>query len=284
MAKLVLAVSGGVDSVVLLDMLSKRPGLELVVAHFDHGIRDDSADDVEFVAGLAKKYGLLFETKREELGKKASEEMARTRRYEFLREVARKYDAKLVTAHHGDDVIETIAINLSRGTGWRGLSAMDSDIIRPLTDMTKSEIMDYAKKNKLTWREDSTNNSDDYLRNRIRRRLEKLDNDSKRQLLGLWAEQKHLKSEINKEVQHLVIQGSTKDNGFISYNRYFFTHIDEASAVECLRQIVDARLTRPQMIKVLHAIKTIKSRKVFHAGSNVLLNFTARNFKVELLK
>ena len=284
MAKYILAVSGGVDSVVLLDMLSKRPDLELIVAHFDHGIRDDSADDAEFVVGLAEKYSLDFETKRENLGRNVSEEVARARRYKFLREIARKYDAKLVTAHHADDVVETIAINLSRGTGWRGLSAMDSDIIRPLTDMTKLEIMNYAKNNKLAWHEDSTNNSDDYLRNRIRRRLEKLDNDSRRQLLGLWAEQKHLKNEIDKETQNLIIQGSTLNDGSISYERYFFTHIDEASAMECLRYIVDARLTRPQLKKALHAIKTVKPHKIYHAGDGVQLNFTSRNFNVELLK
>jgi len=284
MDKLVLAVSGGVDSVVLLDILSKHSDLELIVAHFDHGIRDDSADDAEFVAGLAKKHNLPFETKREELGNKVSEETARDRRYEFLRGVASKYDAKLVTAHHADDVIETIAINLSRGTGWRGLSAMDSDIIRPLTDMTKLEIMDYAKKNKLTWRDDSTNASDDYLRNRIRRCLEKLDDDSKRQLLGLWAEQKNLKKEIDKEVQQLVIENRISDGVVASYNRYFFTHVDETSAMECLRQIFGALLTRPQMAKALHAIKTSRPRKVFHAGNGILLNFTSRNFKVELLK
>ena len=162
MQKLVLAVSGGVDSVVLLDVLSKMSKLSLVVAHFDHGIRDDSAKDAVFVGELSKNYGLPFETKREELGKNVSEEKARVRRYKFLREVAEKYNAKLVTAQHSDDAIETIAINLSRGTGWRGLAAMDSDIVRPLINMTKAEIISYAKKNHLSWREDATNASDDY--------------------------------------------------------------------------------------------------------------------------
>jgi tRNA(Ile)-lysidine synthetase-like protein len=277
MTKCVVAVSGGVDSVVLLDMLMRLDDIKLIVAHFDHGIRDDSRQDAEFVMEIARKYGLPFEIKREKLGLSASEEKARDRRYKFLRSVAKKYKAKLVTAHHADDVIETIAINILRGTGWRGLSIMDSDIWRPLTDMTKSEIIDYAKKHNLTWREDITNTSDKYLRNRIRRQTNKLDGDTKQQLLGLWSTQKSLKASIDKELVKLV------DNG-PNYSRYFFTYLDSAMAIECLRFVVDARLTRPQLQKTLHAIKTISPNKVFQAGNGVKIKFTSRNFTVELIK
>lgn len=274
----IVAVSGGVDSVVLLDMLSFLPDLELIVAHFDHGIRDDSARDAEFVAGLAKKYGLQFETKREELGINASEKLARDRRYEFLKTVAGKYDAKIITAHHGDDVIETIAINLLRGTGWRGLAAMDSEsITRPLTHVPKSEIVEYAKQHNLQWHEDSTNSNDKYLRNRIRPNIANLDNDQKLQLLGLWEEQKALKRLIDGEVKRLV--GDTSE-----YSRYFFINVDPLSAMECLRYITDARLTRPQMMNVLNVIKTMLPNKTYQAGNGVEINFTARNFVIELIK
>ena len=273
----VVAVSGGVDSMVLLDMLSHQPDLELIVAHFDHGIRDDSAKDANFVADLTKKYGLSFETKREELGPSTSEDMARVRRYEFLRVVAKKYDAKIVTAHHADDVIETIAINLSRGTGWRGLAVLDSGIIRPLTDMTKSEIIGYAHKHKLIWCEDSTNASDDYLRNRIRRKLADVDEDTKRQLLGLWVEQKSLKRLIDEEVKELIGDGPT-------YDRYFFISINYQTGMECLRYIVSARLTRPQLAKALHVIKTALPNKTYHAGDGIEIGFTSRNFTIKLIK
>jgi tRNA(Ile)-lysidine synthetase-like protein len=289
MKKYIIAVSGGVDSVVLLDMLvsKKLPtpstalrafgNPQLIVAHFDHGIRADSARDAIFVADLAKKYGLPFETKREELGPNASEDMARARRYKFLRAVAKKHNAQLVTAHHADDVIETIAINLSRGTGWRGSAVLDSDILRPLTGMTKLEIISYANQHKLTWNEDSTNAGTKYLRNRIRQKTADLDDDSKRQLLGLWAEQKSSKKLIDKEVARLVGEGPT-------YDRYFFIHIDSATGMECLRHIVGARLTRPQLMKTLHAIKTALPRKTFLAGNGVEINFTSRNFTVKLIK
>jgi len=277
MSKYVVAVSGGVDSVVLLDMLVKKSDVELVVVHFDHGIRPDSAQDAEFVAELAKRYGLPFETKREELDSGSSEELARDRRYEFLRGVAKKHSAKLVTAHHADDVVETIAINLLRGTGWRGLAVLDSDVVRPLTDMTKSEIIGYAQKNKLDWHEDSTNASDYYLRNRIRKQTIGLDDDTKRQLLALWVTQKSLKKQIDDEVAQLASNGP-------DYSRYFFTHIDNTTSVEVLRGVVGGRLTRPQLIKALHAIKTSLPSKTFQAGGGVNLRFTSRNFRVELIK
>jgi tRNA(Ile)-lysidine synthetase-like protein len=276
MGKYVLAVSGGVDSVVLLDIMSKQPELELIVAHFDHGIRADSGIDAIFVAGLAKKYNLPFETKREELGVNASEDLARKRRYEFLRSVANKHQARLVTAHHADDVIETIAINLSRGTGWRGLSAMDSDIVRLLTGTTKKEIIDYARRNQLDWREDSTNTDSKYLRNRLRPKMSELNQDDKRQLLALWAHQKHLKKQIEAEIKKLIGDGP-------EYSRYFFIHIDEASALEILRHITKGFWTNPQMKKALHAIKTAHPGKKYEA-SGVLLAFSARNFRVEMLK
>jgi len=287
MKKYVVAVSGGVDSVVLLDMLvsKKLPTTyhllptnnQLIVAHFDHGIRADSAKDAIFVNDLAKKYGLPFETKREELGTNTSEDMARIRRYKFLRALVKKHKAQLVTAHHSDDVIETIAINLSRGTGWRGLAVLDSDIIRPLTSMTKLEIIDYANQHNLAWQEDSTNAGTKYLRNRIRQKMSDFDDDSKRQLLGLWAEQKSLKKDIDNEAARLVGEGPT-------YDRYFFIHLDFATGLECLRCITKALLTRPQLQKTLHAIKTALPHKTFVAGNGIEIIFTSRNFTVKLVK
>ncbi len=276
MNKYIVAVSGGIDSVVLLDILSRQKDLDLIVAHLDHGIRDDSHLDREFVSKLADKYDLPFESKREDLGPNTNEETARIYRYKFLRGLAKKHGAKIITAHHADDVVETIAINLSRGTGWRGLAVLDSDITRPLTDKTKLDIIEYAKKNNLKWHDDSTNVDDKYLRNRIRKNLTKINDDAKRQLLGLWVTQKALKNIIDQEVKQLIGNGP-------SYSRYFFTHINESTAIECLRFVTNAKMTRPQLFKLLHAIKTIQSGKKYITG-DVKIVFTSRNFTVELLK
>ncbi len=175
--KYIVAVSGGVDSVVLLDMLvaqSKEtvlPNLELIVAHFDHGMREDSSDDAKFVSDIAKKYGLQYETERVELGTDASEADARTARYDFLKRTQQKHSATaIITAHHEDDVLETAVINMLRGTGHRGLHSLKSrsDISRPLLHLKKTDIHTYAKEHELKWREDGTNQDTKFLRNKIR--------------------------------------------------------------------------------------------------------------------
>ncbi|MDB5183626.1 MAG: hypothetical protein JWO07_307 [Candidatus Saccharibacteria bacterium] len=278
MGRFIVAVSGGVDSVVLLDKLSQEHAKDaLIVAHFDHGIRPDSAADAEFVRGLAEKYGLAFETKREELGPDASEELARNRRYEFLRTVAKKYEAVIVTAHHADDVIETIAINLIRGTGWRGLAVLGSpDIDRPLLAMTKGEIIEYARQNTLEWHEDSTNQNTKYLRNDVRQKLVGLDADTK-ELLRLYRQrQVALKQMIDAETATYMQTDQ--------HSRYLLTHVPDAVACELLRAILIKEtgqgLTRPQLERMLLAVKTYPSGKVYDVDSSHILQFTCTNFVV----
>lgn len=170
----VVAVSGGVDSVALIHALHVKPDLKLIVAHFDHGIRKDSAEDRKLVQELAQSYGLSFVFAEGKLGPKASEDKARQARYEFLRKVQKDHEAKsIITAHHQDDVLETAVINILRGTNRKGLTALDSheNLIRPLLNVAKKDIIDYAEAQKLTWREDSTNTDTDYLRNYVRHSL-----------------------------------------------------------------------------------------------------------------
>ena len=277
MSRYVVAVSGGVDSVVLLDMLSRVDGHEIIVAHFDHGIRDDSSDDALFVGGLAKKYGYRFETLREELGETASEERARDRRYAFLRSVASRHDARIVTAHHSDDAAETIAINVHRGTGWRGLAVLDSDIVRPLLGVSKATLLRYADQHDLEWHQDSTNAGDAYLRNRLRGAVASLMADQKADLLVRRRRQLTLKKRIDAEVARLNGDGP-------EYSRYFYSHIPKNVAIECLRAVVDAKLTRPQLERTLLAIKTALPGSVYHAGAGMSFDFTTRNFSLSLLK
>jgi tRNA(Ile)-lysidine synthetase-like protein len=197
----IVAVSGGVDSVVLLHKLKSKlqdeaPSIpstnpqppKYVVAHFDHGIREDSALDAEFVRELAAENQLDFELGVVKLGKDASEATARDARYEFLRMVMKKYYAdKIITAHHQDDVIESMVINMIRGTGARGLNPMNgsTDILRPLIHKTKSDLISYAKEHGLTWREDSTNADDKYLRNYVRKNVMPILEPARNDLLAI---------------------------------------------------------------------------------------------------
>lgn len=280
--KYIVAVSGGVDSVVLLDMLvHKKVNLKdqdmLIVAHFDHGIRPDSAADARFVHALAASYGLAFESKREELGVQASEALARERRYAFLGEMARKYDAQIVTAHHLDDLVETIAINLTRGTGWRGLAVLGSPKVqRPLLAYTKNMLYEYATSHRLEWVEDETNQQDGYLRNQLRRQIQqRIDDSTKYKLAELRHKQLRVAKEINDEVQRLIADEGTAES------RYFFTMINEAVALELLRTLTKSQLTRPRLSALLLGIKTSKAGAKLELGEGLTAYFTQREFIVK---
>ena len=277
--KYLIAVSGGVDSVVLLEMLAKKHK-NILVAHFDHGIREDSKEDAIFVRQLAVKYGVKFFTKREELGANASEEKARRARYKFLRELSEKQNATIVTAHHLDDVVETIIINMVRGTGWRGLAVLNAeDIYRPLINFKKQEIINYAKQNNLKWREDSTNSLNVYMRNIVRHKID-LSNEQKNELQILHQEQIRLAKEIKSEVTSLL--KSIKNDNKIS--RYFINSIDQASAYEIIRELTKGELTPNQIDSVINAIKTQRNGTIFEASKNIKIHFTTRFFTLELIK
>lgn len=172
--KYVVAVSGGVDSMVLLDLLSKKPNLELTVAHFNHGIRPDATQDEKLVRKTAKQHGLSLAVGRAKLGARASEAAARKARYNFLEKQRLKQGAgAIITAHHRDDLLETALLNLLRGTGWRGLSSItdNQQLRRPLLAYSKKDILSYARQQDLVWREDSTNQDTDYLRNYLRHKV-----------------------------------------------------------------------------------------------------------------
>lgn len=200
----VVAVSGGVDSVVLLDMLVKLPGLNLIVTHVDHGIREESTEDRKFVEHLAKSYQLPFYFTELNLGEKASEEVARKARYDFLHKIQNEQGANaIITAHHQDDLLETIVLNILRGTKRKGITALKNreGLLRPLLDTPKKQLYDYAKTHQLAWREDPTNLDTKYSRNWIRHRLiPKLSEHQRGELLS-----KHIEFEkLNKEIDGLI--------------------------------------------------------------------------------
>jgi tRNA(Ile)-lysidine synthase len=209
--KYVVAVSGGVDSMVLLDVLSKEPSLDLVVAHFEHGIREDSDIDRQLVEAAAQKYGLPFRFERGNLGAGASEAAAREARYVFLRRIQQETGAAaIITAHHQDDLVETAIINLIRGTGRKGLSSLASTdtMLRPFLQLRKQDIYQQAEEISthdpaFAWHDDSTNGSDQYLRNYIRHYVTgKLDEAKRAQLLSYIEKA----AEANPLIDQLLLQ------------------------------------------------------------------------------
>lgn len=211
-----MAVSGGVDSMVLLHLLTKQPGMALTVAHYDHGIRADSMEDRKLVQQVAHHYGLPFVYDVGRLGAGASEAVARKARYHFLHTVREASLASaIITAHHQDDLLETAIINVLRGTGRRGLSSIQNHdrLLRPLLLFSKEQITTYAEQHQLEWREDQTNKDEHFLRNYIRQRiLPRFSTAQRQQLLvhlntaqtlnhdieQLLANQLHIQPAINK--------------------------------------------------------------------------------------
>lgn len=182
---LVVALSGGADSSALLDLLASLPdyNLNLVAAHLNHCLRGLESDaDEEFCRGAAVRYGIPFEVRRidvkalAEMNRLNLEDAGRRARIEFLDEVSKKYGATAVTlAHHADDQAETVLMRLLRGSGMTGLSGMAyrnaRGYVRPLLDITRSEIEQYLGGRNLQWREDASNSDTMYLRNRVRHEL-----------------------------------------------------------------------------------------------------------------
>lgn len=176
--RLVVAVSGGKDSICLLHLLMQLP-IELVVAHCNYQLRGTESDEDEaFILAYCKEHQLKFRSIRfntlslSEERKQSIQELARDLRYSWLEEIRKEEKAQLIaTAHHLQDNIETLFLNLSKGTGVKGLRGMQARngfVIRPLLELSSEEIQAYIEAKKLLFREDSSNKKLDYDRNKIR--------------------------------------------------------------------------------------------------------------------
>ena len=179
--KILLAVSGGVDSVVMCELF-QRAGFKFGVAHCNFKLRSKEADmDEKFVQVLAEKFKVKLHTKDFATARYADKHKisiqmaARELRYSFFEEVRAKFGYDFIaTAHHRTDVMETMLLNLTRGTGISGLHGIlpkRGKIIRPLLFAKREEIEAFASENKISFREDSSNRSEKYQRNLIRKKI-----------------------------------------------------------------------------------------------------------------
>ena len=179
--KLIVGVSGGLDSMALLSLLISTNYFDISVAHIDHQLRFESHEDAIFVKDICKKLSIKFylkilEPKFIKKGQ-STEQWARIQRYNFFNKIADINQSDwIMTAHHGNDQIETVLFNLSRKTGMmglRGIAKQKDRIMRPLLEFTKSELSDYARRIKIPYREDSSNLDISISRNYLRHRVVK---------------------------------------------------------------------------------------------------------------
>jgi tRNA(Ile)-lysidine synthase len=250
--KVILAISGGVDSMVLADLLLKAK-VEFVAAHCNFHLRGVESDgDEKFVRDYAERNGIQCFVKHFETEKYAAEQgisiemAARDLRYAWFEELRQQlnYD-KIAVAHHADDQAETFIINLLRGAGLNGLKGMKPQngvIIRPLLWVSREQIRKYAVENQILWREDHTNAESVYLRNKIRNQLlpafDELQPEARQ---GLYKSLEHLASE-NKLYQELLqekLNQIIKRNGEIQcapHSAFLIQHSSFQLLFEWLRQ------------------------------------------------
>ena len=176
---LITATSGGPDSMALLSLLiklSKTKKITIICAHVNHNLRKESQEEAIMVEKYANENNLIFEKMEINHYEGNTENYARTQRYNFFEKLIKKYNATyLLTAHHGDDLTETILMRMVRGSSLKGYSGFQEitdketyKIYRPLITKTKDELLNYVKTNNIPYAVDKTNFSEEYTRNRYR--------------------------------------------------------------------------------------------------------------------
>lgn len=276
----VVAVSGGVDSMALLHMLQNKKQTAdqpyiVIVAHLDHGIRPDSGEDRKLVQEVAAAYGVPFVYDEITLGEGASERQAREARYKFLHKVKQNSSADaIITAHHGDDMLETAIINIARGTGRKGLTSLKSNdvIIRPLLRLSKEDLHNYAKANGLKWREDTTNHDTKYQRNYIRHNvLNKVDQKTKNELRKLIDSTSITNDQIDEILQSMLDQHLNNNK----LNRHWLISLPHTVGLEIIaawlrqndyrdfdKKTLERLLVSAKVSKVGNKIEVIKKAKM----------------------
>ena len=177
--RVLVSVSGGVDSVALLVLLNELDLFQLISVHINHKLRHESDFDEQFVRDMSRDLNIPFRSKSLDLKskprKQSTEEWGREERYSFLKTILTKDKGRwIMTAHHANDQAETILMNLSRKsgvTGLRGISKENDKVLRPFLDFTKTDILNFSKEIGLPFREDKTNHDNTIPRNFLRNKI-----------------------------------------------------------------------------------------------------------------
>ncbi len=277
-ARILVAVSGGRDSTVLISVLhalAAARGWKLVVAHFNHRLRgEESRKDQEFVRCAAAGLGLAFETDETEVAVLAQgfgvsiEMAAREMRHRFLaREARRRHIRYIALAHHADDQAELFLLRLLRGAGLSGLAGMDWSgpspvdprltLVRPLLGETRTEITAYAERRGVAFREDASNSSTDILRNRIRHELLPLlrqeyqpaiESVLRREMELLRAEDEHIAAEAERWIESPV--GAFDRLSVALQRRVLVRHLQKAGITARFDLVEQLRCVPAQWVSV----------------------------------
>ncbi len=306
-----LAVSGGVDSMVLLDLFNKIKvinNLELYVLHYNHKWRASSNNDAKLVKQYCIKNKIRFIYKEATGNVIKSEENARDRRYSFFREVAKKYKLDYVcTAHHKDDQVETVLFRLARGTGSGGLTPIkdflelsnESRVFRPLLNVTRSEIQNYALNNNLSFIQDKTNFDIQYKRNLIRIKILPLLSRVNKNVVNnillcsdlVYSQNKVLekfferllKTFIDKNVYNLWIQ-KKEPFSYIAMNRKRFLKLDYFTQKSFIYWFLNINKIKGSISRLELVLTSIKDRHSISLSKEYFFYVDENKIILELVK
>lgn len=280
--KIVIGLSGGVDSVCLFHVL-KDLGYLLEAVHVHHGIRGEEADrDERFVKELCEQYNIPFYGYRFDVPKisrenhLSEEEAGRMMRKKAFAEVQEKCGARYIAlAHHGNDRAETFLFNLSRGTGVKGLSAMrpvEGAVIRPLLWAQREEIEDYVEKNAYDFVEDGTNASDQYTRNKIRHQvlplLEEVNSKSVAHICSAADKLSAVSAYIDREAEKLCRLSAVMYQNEVQILKFAFYQGDVVLRIPVLQKCVEylsrslANITEEHLIKLLELFEMQTGKEI----------------------
>jgi len=256
-----------------------------VVAHLDHGIRSESAEDRQFVQTLANEYGLPFVYDSVNLGAGISEARARDERYAFLSNTQKASNAQaVITAHHQDDLLETAIINILRGSGRKGMTALGSrpELLRPFLHIPKAELINYAREQGLSWREDTTNKDDTYLRNYIRHNvLPRFSEQARTRFLAIINDLQDLNGAIDDLLAGQLQQQERPD----TITRVWFNSLPHAVAKETLaawlRSHELANFDSKALERLVVNAKTGRSGQQFPVRGNYMMKVKADYLALE---
>ena len=260
--RVVVGVSGGPDSLALLSVLSEL-GYDVFVAHINHGLRETAKADEDFVCKFCNEQNIPCFVKKinlkENLNGMSTEEAGREARYQFFKEIAEKNHChKIATAHNSNDNVETVLMNMIRGSGLSGLKGIEpqrDNIIRPLLEVSRKEIEEYCEKHKLNPRKDETNDETIYTRNKVRLELipyleQNINSNVMQNIIRMSEiireEEKYIQKQVEKEFDRIL---QNENQNELILNMKFFNELDI---------VLKRRIILKSIIKVLGNAKDIE--------------------------
>ena len=269
--KIVVAVSGGPDSISLLDILYKL-NYNICVAHVNHGLRENAIIDQKFVEDFCNKRNIpcfVKQIKLKELKVKMTlEEAGRKERYDFFYEIMKNQKCnKIATAHNSNDNAETVIMNIIRGSGVSGLKGIEpirDNVIRPLIEITRKEIEAYCKENELDPRHDESNDEDIYTRNKLRLKVipyieeninSNVVNNINRLSSIVLEEEKYIEKEAEKAYNECLIASEENRN---VYNLKKFNSLDIVIKKRLIKKFIINLLGNAKDIEKIHIDDIVK--------------------------